>query len=114
MSKFCILVVLALVLTTSARNVPGKDNAGGVKDEKNMLGFGGVFSGVGNNNGVPFEGLGDGGMGNGLCVGGAGGLGGSSRGGGLAGAGEIIGLGDGGLGGLVGGDAGAGGMVPLP
>ncbi|CAL0316889.1 unnamed protein product [Lupinus luteus] len=111
MGKFFILVVLALVVATSARNVPGRDNAGGVKDQKNILGFGGVFSGVGNNNGVPFEGLGNDGMGNWLGVGGAGGLGGSSRAGGLAGPGEIIGLGGGGLGG---GDAGAGSIVPLP
>ncbi|OIV89193.1 hypothetical protein TanjilG_25134 [Lupinus angustifolius] len=90
------------------------DNADGVKDQENILGFGGVFSGVGNNNGVPLEGLGNDVMGNGFGVGGAGGLGGSSRAGGLSGPGEIIGLGGGGLGGLGGGDAGAGGTLPLP
>ncbi|KAL5067992.1 hypothetical protein RYX36_018879 [Vicia faba] len=83
MSKWCILVVLALALVaTSARNVPAGE--AGLKDEKT---FGG-FSGIGNN-GFPFGGGGLGGLGGGglgSIGGGGGGLGGfNGPGGGLGG-----------------------------
>ncbi|KAL5098363.1 hypothetical protein RYX36_002690 [Vicia faba] len=89
MSKWCILVVLALALVaTSARNVPAGE--AGLKDEKT---FGG-FSGIGNN-GFPFGGGGLGGLGGG-GLGGfnglGGGLGGSSgsSGSGLGGSGDKL------------------------
>ncbi|KAE9619425.1 hypothetical protein Lal_00047101 [Lupinus albus] len=124
MGKFCILVVLALVVATSARNAPFKDNAGGLKDQKNIPGFGDIFSG-GSSNGLPFGGLGGGGIGSGFG-GGGGGLGGVGLGGmsgptgfgGLAGPGGVGGFGGagglGGLGGLGGDGAGNHGTVPFP
>ncbi|KAK7393314.1 hypothetical protein VNO78_21866 [Psophocarpus tetragonolobus] len=82
MAKWCILVVFALAVVASARNIP---NDGGLQDQKNFLGYG--FSGVGSN-GLPFAGIGsgfDGGMGGPSGIGGLGGLGGPSGLGGLGG-----------------------------
>ncbi|XP_057742093.1 glycine-rich protein 5-like [Arachis stenosperma] len=99
MAKWCImLLVLALVVvsTASARKVPNNDAT--LKDQKNFLSYGGVggYSGIG---------------GNGLPFGGAGAGIGSNFGG--AGAGTGMG-GFGGFGGGVGGGGGASGSVPLP
>ncbi|KAL1367808.1 hypothetical protein HN51_021931 [Arachis hypogaea] len=101
MAKWCImLLVLALVVvsTASARKVPNNDAT--LKDQKNFLSYGGVggYSGIGGN-GIPFGGAGA-----------SAGIG-SSFGGAEAGTG-IGGLG--GFGGGVGGGGGASGSVPLP
>ncbi|CAH8364327.1 unnamed protein product [Eruca vesicaria subsp. sativa] len=60
-----------------ARNVPG-----GLSDQKNYLGFGGGYSGIGDN-GLPFGGVGGGvsGPSGNLGFGGLGGVGGGSTGG---------------------------------
>ena len=61
MAKMCVLVlVLALAVATSARNVPNPKDAG-LKDQKNFISYGGVggYSGIGNN-GLPFGGAGAG------------------------------------------------------
>ena len=112
MAKWCIMLVLAVVVaTTSARDVP---NDATVKDQKNFMSYGGLggYSGVGSN-GLPFGGAGAG-MGTGL----GGGLGGGGLGGGASGFGGLSGTG---LGGLIGGAGGLGGVgtgdagsVPLP
>ncbi|XP_010438360.1 PREDICTED: glycine-rich protein 5-like [Camelina sativa] len=101
---FTIFLVFALAsaLACNARNVP----AGGLTDQKNYLGYGGGYSGVGDN-GLPFSGVGGGvsGPGGNLGFGGFGGAGG--LGGGLGG-GPGNGLGGGGLGGGLGGGSGIG------
>lgn len=97
MTKWCILVLLALAVVASARTIPS-DAAFG--DQKNFLGYG--FSGVGNN-GLPFAGIGsgfDGSMGGPSGIGGFGGFGGPG--------------GSGGLGGLGGPAEGEGPGIPLP
>ncbi|KAG4982032.1 hypothetical protein JHK87_026781 [Glycine soja] len=95
MARWCmILVVLALAVVASARNMP---NDAGLENQKNFLGYG--FSGVGNN-GLPFGGVGSGFDGN---------MGGPSGLGGLGGFG-----GPGGLGGLGGPGNGEGPSLPLP
>lgn len=96
MGRFCVfLLVLALVVATNARNVPSDV---GLKEEKNVVSYGGVggFSGLGNN-GLPFGGVGagigggvdggvlGGGLGGGIAGGVAGGLGGGGGGGGGSG-----------------------------
>lgn len=103
MGKWCILVVVvvALAVVASARNVPAGD--AGVKDEKNLLNYGGPggFSGVGDN-GLPLGGVGVGaGAGVGAGIGVGGGTGGGL--GGIAGLGLLGGGGLGGLGGTSGG-----------
>ncbi|CAN6545184.1 unnamed protein product [Malus baccata var. baccata] len=101
MARWCIVVVLALVVAhTTARNVPMPNDAG-FKDQKNFIGGAGGFSGVGDS-GLPFAGAGAG-------VGGSlpGGLGG-----GAGGIGGVAGLG--GLGGGSGGIGGLGGSGGLP
>ncbi|TKY52815.1 hypothetical protein E2542_SST24337 [Spatholobus suberectus] len=94
MARWCILVVLALAVVASARNMP---NDAGLEDQKNFLGYG--FSGVGNN-GLPFGGVGTGFDGN---------MGGPSGMGGFGGFG-----GPGGLGGFGGPANGEGLNLPLP
>ncbi|CAA7046762.1 unnamed protein product [Microthlaspi erraticum] len=96
---FTLFVVFALASTFAcgARNVPG-----GLSDQKNYLGYGGGYSGIGDN-GLPFGGVGGGvsGPGGNLGFGGLGGAGGG-LGGGLG-----NGLG-GGLGNGLGGGVGTG------
>ncbi|XP_047154181.1 acanthoscurrin-2-like [Vigna umbellata] len=79
-------MVLALVMSTSARNVPS-DAA--LKDQKNFITYGGIggYSGIGSN-GLPFGGVGAGIGGGGLGGGttGIGGLGGTGNGVGCGGA----------------------------
>ncbi|XP_027367733.1 glycine-rich protein 5-like [Abrus precatorius] len=70
---WCILVVLAMAVVASARNMPSDV---GFEEQKNFMGYG--FSGVGNN-GLPFGGMGtgfDGGLGGPSGIGGFGGFGG--------------------------------------
>ncbi|XP_015949090.1 glycine-rich protein 5 [Arachis duranensis] len=99
MAKWCImLLVLALVVvsTASARKVPNNDAT--LKDQKNFLSYGGVggYSGIGGN-GMPFGGVGAG------------------IGSGFGGVGAVTGIGGlSGFGGGVGGGGGASGSVPLP
>ncbi|CAH8366510.1 unnamed protein product [Eruca vesicaria subsp. sativa] len=98
MAKWFLTLFLVLALATAfasgARNIPG----GGLTDQKNYLGYGGGYSGIGDN-GLPFAGVGGGVSGPGGNVG-FGGLGGAA--GGLGG-----GLGNG-IGGGLGGGIGAG------
>ncbi|CAL0326836.1 unnamed protein product [Lupinus luteus] len=103
MAKWCIMVLLlAMALATSARNVPSE---AGLKEQKNVVTIGGIggYSGIGNN-GLPFAG-GGAGIGGGFGGGGGGGLGGGS------GLGGFAGLGGAGLGGGVGGGSG---VLPFP
>lgn len=97
MAKWFFTLFLVFALASSfacgARNVPG-----GLSDQKNYLGYGGGYSGIGDN-GLPFGGVGGGVSGPGGNLG-FGGLGGA--GGGLGG-----GLGNG-LGGGLGGGVGTG------
>ncbi|ESQ54342.1 hypothetical protein EUTSA_v10026613mg [Eutrema salsugineum] len=99
-SFFTLFLVLALAsaIACGARNVPG-----GLSDQKNYLGYGGGYSGIGDN-GLPFGGVGGGvsGPGGNLGFGGLGGAAGGGLGGALGG-----GLGNG-LGGGVGAGAGGG------
>ena len=102
MAKWCMLVlVLALAVATSARDVPNPKDAG-LKDQKNFISYGGVggYSGIGSN-GLPFGGAGIGG-----------GFGGGGLGGGLGGTTGIGGLG--GFGGPIGGGGVGGGSIPHP
>ncbi|AEE85575.1 hypothetical protein AtNW77_Chr4g0307001 [Arabidopsis thaliana] len=96
---FTIFLVFALAsaLACGARNVPV-----GLSDQKNYLGYGGGYSGVGDN-GLPFGGVGGGvsGPGGNLGYGGFGGAGGGLGGGLGGGAGS-------GLGGGLGGGSGIG------
>ncbi|OIW11236.1 hypothetical protein TanjilG_28327 [Lupinus angustifolius] len=94
MAKWCIMVLLlAMALSTSARNVPSET---GLKDQKNVVTIGGIggYSGIGDN-GLPFGG-GGAGIGGGFGGGGPGfgGLGGAGLGGGV-GTGTGIGGGSG-------------------
>ncbi|PON55516.1 hypothetical protein TorRG33x02_299030 [Trema orientale] len=103
MAKWCIVLVLALVVVyATARNVPVPTEGAGLNDQKTLGTYGGVggYSGIGNN-GLPFGGVG------GATGGNIGGLG--------AGIGGGIGLGGpGGLGGRVGpGIGGGNGVVPF-
>ncbi|KHN09417.1 hypothetical protein glysoja_016516 [Glycine soja] len=84
MAKWCMLVlVLALAVATSARDVPNPKDAG-LNDQKNFISYGGVggYSGIGSN-GLPFGGAGIGGGTTG--IGGLGGFGGPIGGGGVGG-----------------------------
>ncbi|KAJ4880496.1 acanthoscurrin-1-like [Raphanus sativus] len=96
---FTLFSVLALASTFAcgARNVPG-----GLSDQRNYLGFGGGYSGIGDN-GLPFGGVGGGvsGPSGALGFGGLGGVGGGLSGG----LGNGIG---GGLGNGIGGGVGGG------
>ncbi|KAK7345682.1 hypothetical protein VNO77_16291 [Canavalia gladiata] len=86
MARWSILVVLALAVVASARNMPGEGDVG-LEDQKNFLGYG--FSGVGGN-GLPFGGMGtgfDGGLGGPSGLGGFGGFGGPDGPGGFGGPG---------------------------
>ena len=92
---FSLFLVLALAtaFASGARNNPG-----GLSDQKNYLGYGGGYSGIGDN-GLPFGGVGGGVSGPGGNLG-FGGLGGGALGNGIGG-----GLGNG----IGSGGAGAGG-----
>ncbi|CAN6895061.1 unnamed protein product [Brassica oleracea] len=93
---FTLFLVLSIASTFArgARNVPG-----GLSDQKNYLGFGGGYSGIGDN-GLPFGGIGGG------VSGPSGTLGFGGLGGGLGGSlGNGIG---GGLGNGIGGGVGGG------
>ncbi|KAG2319378.1 hypothetical protein Bca52824_012591 [Brassica carinata] len=96
---FTLFSVLALAsaFACGARNVPG-----GLSDQKNYLGFGGGYSGIGDN-GLPFGGVGGGvsGPSGTLGFGGLGGVGGGPG----SGLGNGIG---GGLGNGIGGGVGGG------
>ncbi|MDG2774606.1 hypothetical protein P7M68_24105, partial [Vibrio parahaemolyticus] len=114
MAKWCMLVlVLALAVATSARDVPNPKDAG-LNDQKNFISYGGVggYSGIGSN-GLPFGGAGIGGGFGGGLGGGLGGLGGTTGGiGGFGGTGSGVG---GGIGGGVGTGVGGGsGVLPFP
>lgn len=89
---FILLVVLALAVASTARNVPS--NAG-LKDQKNFMSYGGVggYSGIGSN-GLPFGTVGAG-VGGGFDNGLGGGIGGTVSIGGPGG-GAGIGAGTGG------------------
>lgn len=95
------MVVLALAVVASARNVPSDDT---LRDQKNFLTYGGVggYSGIGSN-GLPFGGAGAG-VGGGF---------GGGLGGGLGGFGGVGGTSGGGLGGGIGGGSGTG-VLPYP
>ncbi|KAJ0250895.1 Uncharacterized protein HA466_0133170 [Hirschfeldia incana] len=73
-AKFFFTLFLALAIASSfacgSRNVPG-----GLSDQKNYLGFGGGYSGIGDN-GLPFGGIGGGVSGPSGTLGFGGGLGG--------------------------------------
>ncbi|KAF3534903.1 hypothetical protein DY000_02037126 [Brassica cretica] len=105
---FSLFLVLALAsaFASGARNIPG-----GVSDQKNYLGYGGGYSGIGDN-GLPFGGVGGGvsDLGGNLGFGGVGGGLGGGLGNGIGG-----GLGNGIGGGLGGGvGSGVGGGVHFP
>ncbi|CAN6912528.1 unnamed protein product, partial [Brassica oleracea] len=104
---FSLFLVLALAsaFASGARNIPG-----GLSDQKNYLGYGGGYSGIGDN-GLPFGGVGGGvsGPGGNLGFGGLGGVGGGLGGGLGNGIGGGLGNGiGGGLGGGVGSGVGGG------
>ncbi|RDX82087.1 hypothetical protein CR513_37169, partial [Mucuna pruriens] len=114
MARWCILVlvVLALAVATSARDVP---NDAGLKDQKNFMTFGGVggYSGIGSN-GLPFGGAGAG-IGGGFGGGLGGGLGGTTGIGGIGGFGGNGGGVGGGVGTGIGTGLGGGsGVLPFP
>lgn len=119
-----VVAMAAFAVQASARAAPTDhhDPAGeGLKDQKNLLNYGGLggFSGIGDN-GLPVGGIGGvvglggglGGLGGG--AGGLGGLGGGIGGYGGGGIGGIgVGIGGGALGGI-GGIGGGGGFVRFP
>ncbi|CAF2131930.1 BnaA03g58830D [Brassica napus] len=99
MAKWFLTLFLVLALATAFAS-GARNNPGGLSDQKNYLGYGGGYSGIGDN-GLPFGGVGGGVSGPGGNLG-FGGLGGGGLGNGIGG-----GLGNG-IGGGIGAGAGGG------